>query len=394
MLFVVKRDGTREEAEWGKIQERIKDVCEGLNVDSATVTLQVMKDILPENNEQRVFMTTSDIDQMIITRLGATKGSRDYKIAAVRFWVNDYHKRVNKFNKTFKGVGGVDGHFARVFSEKMRQMGNMSTGFMEAVATYKDLCDEIIDYSRDNNFQMVGLETLKFSSLCGPRVLEAHGEWVRTPTETPQDMYMRLAVYFGSRQDDPPKRIKEIYDALSLHRISHASPTMSNSGTTTSTGSSCFLLKMDDNLKSISNTIENIMMIAKGGGGIGLHISDLRGNGTPIHSTGGVSRGIIGMLGVVDSIAKYIDQGGTKRPAAIGIHLAAWHSEIVNFLRLKDKTFAQKADHLHYTVLFNDLFFERLAQNTTWTLFNSPSQTIVPAGLADPNGITRYLSNV
>ena len=54
-----------------------------------------------------------------------------------------------------------------------------------------------------------------------------------------------------------------------------------------------------------------------------------------MRGTGGVSNGIVPMLRVFDATARYVDQGGNKRPGAIAIYLEPWHIDVFDFLDLR-----------------------------------------------------------
>jgi ribonucleotide reductase alpha subunit/intein/homing endonuclease len=77
----------------------------------------------------------------------------------------------------------------------------------------------------------------------------------------------------------------------------------------------CFLAGTDDSLEGITKTWADVSKISKWGGGIGLHVSNIRAKNTMIKGTNGPSSGIIPMLKVYNEIARYIDQcfvGSTK----------------------------------------------------------------------------------
>jgi len=95
--------------------------------------------------------------------------------------------------------------------------------------------------------------------------------------------------------------------------FTHASPTLFNAGTKRPQLSSCFLLSMvGDSIEGIFETINRCAYISKSAGGIGLSIHSIRASGSLISGTNGNSNGIIPMLQVFNSVARYIDQGGNK----------------------------------------------------------------------------------
>ena len=44
------------------------------------------------------------------------------------------------------------------------------------------------------------------------------------------------------------------------------------------------------------------------------------------------------MLRVFNATARYVDQGGNKRPGAFAIYLEPWHADIYDFLDLRKNT--------------------------------------------------------
>ena len=44
------------------------------------------------------------------------------------------------------------------------------------------------------------------------------------------------------------------------------------------------------------------------------------------------------MLRVFNNTARYVDQGGNKRPGSIAVYLEPWHADIFEFLDLKKNT--------------------------------------------------------
>ena len=70
----------------------------------------------------------------------------------------------------------------------------------------------------------------------------------------------------------------------------------------------CFLMGTDDSIGGIFKTISDCAQISKVGGGIGVHINNIRSKGTVIRGTNGHSDGIIPMLKVYNEVAKYVNQ--------------------------------------------------------------------------------------
>ena len=185
------------------------------------------------------------------------------------------------------------------------------------------MIDKSIDYNRDYNFDYFGFKTLEKSYL-----QKINNETI----ERIQDMLMRVSL--GIHKDNIEDVIKT-YDNMSNKYFIHASPTLYNAGTNNPQLLSCFLLGIDDSIQGIYKCLSDCASISKWAGGIGLHISNIRGRNSYINGTNGFTSGIIPMLRVFNSTtARYVNQGG-KRLGSFAIYLEPHHCDILEFLELK-----------------------------------------------------------
>jgi ribonucleoside-diphosphate reductase alpha subunit len=166
--------------------------------------------------------------------------------------------------------------------------------------------------------------------------------------------------------------IKKTYDLMSLGLYTHASPTMYNCGIIKKQLSSCFLLGTYDSLEEITKTWNSCAQISKWSGGIGLHVSNIRGKNSMINGTGGKSNGIVPFLRVFNDIARWIDQGG-KRPGAIAIFLEPHHPDIFEFLDLRKNFGAEteRARDLFLSLWISDLFMKQVDSDGDWYLMSA-----------------------
>jgi ribonucleotide reductase alpha subunit len=254
-------------------------------------------------------------------------------------------------------------------------LGILADDVYQVISTHK----LVVNPSRDFDFGYFGLKTLEKSYLMDG--------------ETPQFMFMRVAV--GIHMDDIP-RVMETYECLSLGKFIHATPTLFNAGTKSPQMSSCFLLATkEDSIDGIYDTLKQCANISKWAGGIGLHVHNVRANGSVIKGTNGVSDGIIPMLRVYNATARYVNQAG-KRKGSIAVYLEPWHADIFEFLelRLNQGDEEARARDLFTAMWIPDLFMKRVKDGAQWSLM-CPS---VAPGLADVYGsefeelYTRYES--
>ena len=124
----------------------------------------------------------------------------------------------------------------------------------------------------------------------------------------------------------------------------------------------------DDSIDGIFNTLKDCAAISKWAGGIGLHIHNVRAEGSHITGTNGTSNGIVPMLRVFNNTARYVDQGGGKRNGSFAMYLEPWHADIENFLELRKNHGDEeaRARDLFYALWIPDLFMEKVQNNDDW----------------------------
>jgi ribonucleoside-diphosphate reductase subunit M1 len=289
----------------------------------------------------------------------------DYAILAARIAISNLHKETKK---SFSAV--VDDLYQWVNPKTGKHAPMISEDVYKVVMDNKSLLDSSIIYDRDFAYNYFGFKTLERSYL-----LRVNGKIV----ERPQHMMMRVAVGIHGANID---KVLETYNLMSERFFTHASPTLFNSGTPHPQMSSCFLVAMrDDSIEGIYETLKTCAQISKTAGGIGLHIHNIRAKGSYIAGTNGYSNGIVPMLRAFDATARYVDQGGNKRPGAFAIYLEPWHADVFDFLDLRKNHGKEevRARDLFYGLWIPDLFMKRVEADGDWTLM-CPAEC---PGLAD-----------
>ena len=292
----------------------------------------------------------------------------DYAVLAARIAVSNLHKQTKK---QFSSV--IEDLYHYVNPKNGRAAPMISKKVYEIVMKHADDLNSAIVYDRDFNYQYFGFKTLERSYL-----LRINGK----VAERPQHMIMRVAV--GIHMDDIEAAI-ETYNMMSQKFFTHASPTLFNAGTPQPQMASCFLIDMkEDSIEGIYDTLKTCALISKTAGGIGLNVHRIRATGSYIAGTNGSSNGIVPMLRVFNNTARYVDQGGNKRPGAFAIYLEPWHSDVFEFLDLRKNHGKEeiRARDLFLALWTPDLFMKRVEKNLDWTLF-CPNEA---PGLADVYG--------
>eukprot|EP01135_Chromosphaera_perkinsii_P005007 Nk52_evm5s310 gene=Nk52_evmTU5s310 len=277
----------------------------------------------------------------------------EYGTLAARIAVSDLHKETKPlFTDVIEDLHN--------YHENSKAPPLIADDVYDIIMKNADTLNNAINYEQDFEYSYFGFKTLQRSYL-----LKIHGKIA----ERPQQMLMRVSV--GIHKEDIDSALAT-YKLLSEKWFTHASPTLFNAGTSRPQLSSCFLLTMsDDSIEGIYDTLKSCAQISKTAGGIGLNAHCIRAKGSYIAGTNGYSNGIVPMLRVFNNTARYVDQGGNKRPGAFAVYLEPWHADIFDFLDLKKNTGKeeQRARDLFYALWIPDIFMKRVETNGNWPLF-------------------------
>ncbi|NCW23656.1 MAG: ribonucleotide-diphosphate reductase subunit alpha, partial [Actinobacteria bacterium] len=104
---------------------------------------------------------------------------------------------------------------------------------------------------------------------------------------------------------------------------------------------SCFLLRIEDNMESISRGINSALQLSKRGGGVALSLSNVREYGAPIKKIEGQSSGIIPVMKLLEDSFSYANQLGARQGAG-AVYLNAHHPDIMRFLDTKRENADEK----------------------------------------------------
>lgn len=247
------------------------------------------------------------------------------------------------------------------YIELGHQLGLINDRLHKQIKADPQFYNELIDKSRNTLFEYFGCRTVY------DRYLLRHPE-ERLVIETIQYFFLRVASALGKDKQN----IIDLYDTFSALDYLPSSPTLFNAGTTHEQLSSCYLLDSPkDDLSQIYRKYEDIALLSKFAGGIGLAYHRIRSRGSLIRSTNGYSNGVIPFLKTLDSSVAAVNQGG-RRKGACCVYLESWHADIEDFLELRENTGdeSRRTHNLNLANWIPDLFMQRLEQNGDWSLFD------------------------
>ena len=355
-MRVTKRNGQLQEVSFDKILDRVKKLGHEakININYSTLVIKVIEQLYDT-------ILTCKIDELTAEQCASLATIHpDYSCLASRIVISNHQKNTDidytKVITKLYNFTNNNGEHKSLISDDLWYFTNI----------YSTEINTMLDYSRDYLIDYFGFKTLERAYLFKVK---------NTVIERPQHMWMRVALGIHADINNPDeslKLVKETYDLMSLKFFTHATPTLFNAGTPHPQLSSCFLIAMEsDSLEGIYNTLQNCAKISKYAGGIGLHVHNIRAKGSHIQGTNGSSNGLVPMLRVFNSTARYVDQGGGKRNGSFAIYLEPWHADIEDFLEMKKNHGDEelRARDLFYALWISDLFMERVKNNHKWSLF-------------------------
>jgi ribonucleotide reductase alpha subunit len=345
-MKVIKRNGEYEDVSFDKVLMRLKNLSKDLTINVSELAQKVCARIYDG-------VKTCELDEMAAYLCSSMSlNNPEYNILASRIIISNHHKNTSpSFSETVITLYNNTDIHNNSYPLVSEELYNIVSKNKEKLNTY-------IDYQRDYLFDYFGFKTLERAYL-----IKVNKKII----ERPQHMWMRVAI--GIHGND----IKDVlltYDLLSKKYFTHATPTLFNSGTKRPQLSSCFLCSInEDSIAGIYDSLKEMALISKYAGGIGVHIHQVRGKGSYIRGTNGISNGIIPMLRVINNTARYVDQAG-KRLGSIAVYLETWHCDIEAFLELKKNhgSEEERCRDLFMALWVSDLFMERVKNNKLWSL--------------------------
>lgn len=348
MREVINRAGIKENLDIIKIREKLIRACEGLEVNM--VELESYIDSIYQEN-----ITTKKIQESLINQAVVMTSfeESDWTYVAGRLLMMEterevFHKRgfsYGEFYKTIKTLtenGIYDNRLQEYTEDEIKEL------------------EKAIDISRDMMYDYAGA-----NMFVNRYLLKYKGNIY----ELPQEVFMCIAMLLAINEEDRVLVAKRFYNALSLKKISLATPILANLRIPKGNLSSCFITAMDDNIESIFYNIDTIAKISKSGGGVGLNVSRIRAKDSMVNGYYNASGGVVPWIKIVNDTAVAVNQQG-RRAGAVTVALDSWHLDIELFLELQTENGDQrgKAYDIYPQVVLSDLFMKRVENNLEWTL--------------------------
>lgn len=356
-IFVIKRDGTKEEFDPEKIHKILYWATEGLTgVSVSHLEMKAQLQLYPG-------ITTDTIHEILIAAAHEliSEESPNYQWVAARLRLFQIRK---------EALGQYDTIPVYDLVQRNIKLGYYTKELLDWYTKEEwDHFDNVIDHSRDFNHAYAGMEQFRGKYLVQDRV-------TKKVFETPQYLNLLVAATMFHKYTGKERVaiVKECYDLLSTGVISLPTPIMAGLRTSVKQFSSCVLIETDDSLDSINATTSSIVKYISQKAGIGIHGGHIRALGAKIRNGDTKHTGVTPFYRMFQAAVKSCSQGGVRGGAAT-LSAPYWHLEIETILNLKNNkgTEENSVRHMDYCILFNRFAYSRLLENGNITLF-SPNE--------------------
>ena len=357
-ITVVKRNGQREPYDANKINLAIEAAAEGLD-DSIGWVTQIASEL-----ELTLFdgITTQQLDEAVIqVALQNIKDDPAFDVVAARLLLKTIYKRV-------LGDYSSAEHLRQLHVEHFEH--NIRRGVDEGLLDPR--LGEMFDFERlaaaldpahDELLRYIGVVTL--NNRYG--IKGRNGDSL----EVPQYFWMRISMGLSLNEQNPTDHAIAFYEKMARLEYIAAGSTLVNAGTIYPQLANCFVMEMQDDIEHIAKTTRDVMWLTKGTGGIGLSVTKLRSQGSPIRSNNTTSTGPIPFMHTIDSILRAVSRGG-KKFGALCFYMENWHLDFPEFLDLRQNSGDpyRRTRTANTAVWISDEFMKRVQNDDDWYLFD------------------------
>jgi ribonucleoside-diphosphate reductase alpha chain len=353
-IFVIKRDGSKEEFSVEKINKVLGWAINGqTGVNLSDLEINTKLNI-------RDGITTKEIHKVLIETAAnlISLESPNYQYVAARLinyglrkevWGGKIPPRLLDSLKDGINKGYYDDSILKKYTkQEINKIG------------------EMVDHDRDFLFTYAGIK-----QLCDKYLIQ--NRKTKEIYETPNLAYILLAMYLFQNYEGEKRMtyVKRAYNFFSKHKINLATPVMAGVRGMVKSYASCMLIDMDDTKESINATNTAISMATASRYGIGVNVGRMRSIGTEIRGGETVHPGVIPFLKIIEGNVKAWQQASLRGGSATTT-FPIWHLQIEDIIQLKDVggTNDNRVFNLDYSISISKLFYERFIKNENLTLFS------------------------
>lgn len=352
-ITVVKSSGKREPFIAEKANRVVEWACFGLDVSASEILMKAQIQMYDG-------VKTRDIHETLIKAASdlISVGSPDYQYAAARLLLFKLRKEAYGDFEPFP-----------LFMQITTQVGNGkydSHLINDYTKEEIDFLDSKIRHDRDFDYTYAAMRQYEDKYLVKNRVT---GEIY----ESPQTALMLISMGLHSGEDKSKRleRVVDLYDNVSLMKVSLPTPIMAGVRTPTRQFSSCVLIEAGDSIDHIFNALTAQGKYAAQRAGIGLNFGMIRGQDAPIRGGEVKHAGTVPIVRSYQEGLGWTSQGGVRKASA-NYFYPMWHWDFESLIVLKNNrgTESTRARHVDYGLQINKLMYTRLQQGKNITLFH------------------------
>lgn len=352
-INVVKNSGATEPFDAEKANRVVEWACENLDVSASEILMKAQIQMFDG-------VTTRAIHDTLIKAASdlISVKNPDYQYAAARLLLFKIRKEAygdfqpfDLFHQIYLNVG--NGKYDR------HLLDDYTRGEI-------DFLNDKIVHDRDFDYTYAAMRQYEDKYLVKNRV---SGEIY----ESPQMALMLIAMGLLSQEskDKRLEKIVDLYENVSLMKVSLPTPIMAGVRTPTRQFSSCVLIESGDDINQIFNANMAQGKYAAQRAGIGLNFGMIRGQDAAIRGGEVKHAGTVPIVRMYQESLGWTSQGGVRKASA-NYFYPMWHWDFENLIVLKNNrgTESTRARHVDYGLQINKMLYARLQQGRDITLFH------------------------
>lgn len=352
-INVVKNSGATEKFDAEKANRVVEWACEGLDVCASEILMKAQIQMFDG-------VTTKAIHETLIKAASdlISVQNPDYQYAAARLLLFKIRKEAYG---DFKPVTLLFQIAKQVDNGKYDR--HLLDDYTSEEINY---LDGFIRHDRDFDYTYAAMRQYEDKYLVKNRVT---GEIY----ESPQMALMLIAMGLLSKEDKKTRldRIVDLYENVSLMKVSLPTPIMAGVRTPTRQFSSCVLIESGDDINQIFNANTAQGKYAAQRAGIGLNFGMIRGQDAAIRGGEVKHAGTVPIVRMYQESLGWTSQGGVRKASA-NYFYPMWHWDFESLIVLKNNrgTESTRARHVDYGLQINKLLYTRLQHGKNITLFH------------------------
>lgn len=334
---IVKRDGSVEDFDPEKPNGWAKWACKNNKAPWSPVVMGAARKlqgpvVQSEDFQEALILTAKDL---IATDVNYDEVAKELFLSQLRKRVFDTHEppSLEFWHDYLVSVGTWSDKRAWISDEDMAALSL------------------VIDHDRDTLFSFAGIK--QFADKYARRNIETDDIY-----ETPQFMYMGMAMEMLSQPDWTLEDAISLYDAMSLQKINVPTPPLVGLRSGDRGFASCCLVDGTDTQESIGVVNHVIYMMTAARAGIGAH-QETRSIAEPVRGGAFPHSGKLPYYRVFDRAVKASTQ--QSRGGSATVSLPYFDPEIISLLQIKQQRSADdvRIDKMDYCLNFNTLLLKR-----------------------------------